>query len=45
MRRTICTAIGGAIALGVRLIVISCRRCHSPRVVTKVRQAAFPFSK
>jgi uncharacterized membrane protein YccC len=28
MRRTICTAIGGDIALGVRLVVISCRRCQ-----------------
>jgi uncharacterized membrane protein YccC len=43
MHRTVCTVIGGAVALGVRLVVISCRRCDWPRVVTKLRHATVPF--
>jgi hypothetical protein len=42
LRRTNCTAIGGAIALGVRLVAISCRRCDWPSFVKKLRHAVSP---
>lgn len=42
-RRTFCTAVGGAIALCVRLIVISYRRRHWLRATLVVRHAVFPF--
>lgn len=41
-RRTICTAIGAAIALCVRLIVISYKRQHWKRAALLVRDAAIP---
>jgi uncharacterized membrane protein YccC len=42
LRRTFCTALGGAIALGLRLVVISYRRRHWMRAAATVRQAVFP---
>ena len=41
-RRTICTAIGAAIALCGRLIVISYKRRHRKRAALIVRHAALP---
>jgi hypothetical protein len=41
-RRTFCTALGGAIALCVRLAVISYRRQHWLRATARLRQAVFP---
>jgi len=41
-RRTICTAIGAAIALFVRLIVISYKRHHRKRAAIVVRHSAVP---
>ena len=38
-RRTFCTALGGAIALCVRVIVISYRRRHWVRAIAALRQA------
>jgi uncharacterized membrane protein YccC len=43
-RRTLCTAIGGAIALTVRLIVISYSRRRWAQAAAVVRHAVFPFS-
>ena len=40
-RRTFCTAVGGTIALCVRLIVISYRRRHWLRAAAVVRHAMF----
>ena len=42
-RRTFCTALGGAIALGVRLVVISYKRRHWLRAVAAVRHAVRPL--
>jgi len=42
LRRTFCTALGGAIALSIRLVVISYRRRHWMRAAAAVRQAVFP---
>lgn len=42
VRRTICTAIGAAISLCVRLVVISYRRRHWKRAAAMVRHAVFP---
>ena len=39
VRRTFCTAVGGAIALCVRAVVISYRRRHWVRAVAALRQA------
>jgi uncharacterized membrane protein YccC len=44
-RRTFCTALGGAIALCVRVTVISYRRRHWARAIAALRQAvAWPRS-
>ncbi len=40
-RRTFCTALGGVIALCMRLVVISYRRRHWKRAAAVLRQAAF----
>jgi uncharacterized membrane protein YccC len=42
VRRTLCTAIGAAIALCVRLIVISYNRRHWKRAALVVRHAVLP---
>jgi uncharacterized membrane protein YccC len=42
VRRTLCTAIGAAIALCVRLVVISYKRRHWKRAALVVRHALFP---
>jgi hypothetical protein len=42
VHRTVATALGGAIALGARLIVISYSRRHWLRAASVVRHAAFP---
>jgi Fusaric acid resistance protein-like len=42
-RRTFCTAVGGAIALSVRLVVISYKRRHWLRAAAALRQGRFPF--
>jgi uncharacterized membrane protein YccC len=39
VRRTFCTALGGAIALCLRVVVISYRRRHWVRAVAAFRQA------
>lgn len=41
VHRTICTALGGTIALCVRLVVISYKRHHWLRAAVRVRQAVF----
>jgi hypothetical protein len=41
-RRTFCTALGGAIALGARLVVISYNRRHWLRAVAVVRRTVRP---
>lgn len=42
-RRTFCTVLGGAIALCMRLMVISYKRRHWLRAVAMLRQAMRPF--
>lgn len=42
-RRTFCTALGGVIALGVRLVVISYKRRHWLRAAAVVRHAVLPL--
>jgi Fusaric acid resistance protein-like len=41
--RTFCTALGGAIALCLRLIVISYKRRHWLRAAAELRRAVFPI--
>lgn len=43
VRRTLCTAIGAAISLCVRLVVISYRRRHWRRAAAMVRRAVIPL--
>jgi uncharacterized membrane protein YgaE (UPF0421/DUF939 family) len=44
-RRTICTAIGAVIAVGVRLVVISYRRRHWTRAAEAVQHAVLPVNR
>jgi uncharacterized membrane protein YccC len=44
VRRTFCTAVGGGIALSVRLVVIFYSRRHWEKAAAAVRGAVFPFN-
>lgn len=44
VRRTFCTAVGGGLALIVRVLVISYRRPHWMRAAGALREVVFPFA-